>query len=268
MSKGNNDDRAERDGCAHYERKCALISPCCKKPYVCRLCHDENENHELNRKEVVTIKCLKCSVYQEVQSSCEDCGTDFATYFCKICRMFDSKDDGKFHCIGCGICRKGGKENYTHCDNCGYCLSNKSFKEHKCISNVSLDNCTVCLESLHNSIKPFITLRCSHLIHEHCERQMAEKGLFRCPLCNESMADMTSFWKQLDNEIEQTEMPEEYVNLEVWINCGDCHKKSKTKFHIVGLKCAECGSYNTVETSGRETRENNENLEETEATDD
>lgn len=41
----------------------------------------------------------------KVQSSCEDCGIDFATYFCAICRMFDCKDDGKYHCEGCGICR-------------------------------------------------------------------------------------------------------------------------------------------------------------------
>lgn len=29
------------------------------------------------------------------------------------------------------LIRKGGKENFTHCDQCGYCLNNDSFKFHK-----------------------------------------------------------------------------------------------------------------------------------------
>lgn len=44
-------------------------APCCKKPYTCRLCHDEVEQHELDRKEVERIKCLNCSSYQQVRLS-------------------------------------------------------------------------------------------------------------------------------------------------------------------------------------------------------
>ena len=39
-------------------------------------------------------------------------------------------------------------------------------------------------------------------------------------------------------------MPED-LNYNVKIYCNDCGKNSETKFHIVGHKCQECGSYNT-----------------------
>lgn len=38
------------------------------------------------------------------------------------------------------------------------------------------------------------------------------------------MNDMSEYWKQIDIEVANTEMPPEYSNLEVWVNCGDCHK--------------------------------------------
>ena len=39
-------------------------------------------------------------------NECSDCKTIFGEkYFCKICRLFDHKDKGQFHCEGCGICR-------------------------------------------------------------------------------------------------------------------------------------------------------------------
>ena len=34
-------------GCRHYRRRCMLVAPCCDKPYVCRLCHDEAEDHQV-----------------------------------------------------------------------------------------------------------------------------------------------------------------------------------------------------------------------------
>lgn len=39
-------------GCRHYERKCSLVAPCCGKIYACRLCHDEENEHKMDRSEV------------------------------------------------------------------------------------------------------------------------------------------------------------------------------------------------------------------------
>lgn len=41
-------------------------APCCKKFYPCRVCHDENENHEIDRRSVVEIRCVKCQLVQKV----------------------------------------------------------------------------------------------------------------------------------------------------------------------------------------------------------
>ena len=41
-------------------------APCCGKDYICRVCHDDKENHELNRREVQKIKCLICGTAQAV----------------------------------------------------------------------------------------------------------------------------------------------------------------------------------------------------------
>lgn len=40
-------------------------------------------------------------------------------------------------------------------------------------------------------------------------------------------------------------MPREYADLYREILCRDCNKTTTTLFHIVGMKCGECGSYNT-----------------------
>lgn len=39
-------------GCTHYKRNCALVAPCCNKIYTCRLCHDEQEHHKIDRYQV------------------------------------------------------------------------------------------------------------------------------------------------------------------------------------------------------------------------
>ncbi|RMX37266.1 hypothetical protein pdam_00024270, partial [Pocillopora damicornis] len=88
-------------------------APCCKKYYNCRLCHNDKESHELDRKTVEAIKCLQCDSSQE------------------ICRLFDDTEKGQFHCSGCGICRVGGKENFFHCDRCDMCLGIQLKDSHK-----------------------------------------------------------------------------------------------------------------------------------------
>ena len=41
-----------------------------------------------------------------------------------------------------------------------------------------------------------------------------------CPICNKSLVDMSDHWKVLDNEIENTLMPEPYRDYKV--NVSDC----------------------------------------------
>jgi RING finger/CHY zinc finger protein 1 len=42
-------------GCHHYKRKCKFYTPCCRKTYQCRFCHDTNESHVLQRDDVTKV---------------------------------------------------------------------------------------------------------------------------------------------------------------------------------------------------------------------
>jgi hypothetical protein len=64
------------------------------------------------------------------------------------------------------------------------------------------------------------------------------------------MMDMTDVWTLYDREINETPMPTEYVDLFAAIHCRDCFKPSLCRFHVLGMKCVECGSYNTVRDKG------------------
>jgi RING finger/CHY zinc finger protein 1 len=60
---------------------------------------------------------------------------------------------------------------------------------------------------------------------------------------------MTETWQRLDHEVATTPMPSEYKDFKVQILCKDCHKESKVNFHVIGLKCQSCGSYNTCRSA-------------------
>lgn len=51
--------------------------------------------------------------------------------------------------------------------------------------------------------------------------------------------------RQLDNEIENTPMPDEFKDKKVKILCNDCSERSEVGFHVLGAKCQICHSYNT-----------------------
>ncbi|RZC39433.1 zf-CHY domain containing protein, partial [Asbolus verrucosus] len=163
-------------------------TPCCNKVYICRLCHDENEKHKLNRKGVKELVCVKCKTLQPVQANCRNCGITFGNYTCLECNLFDDEGKGQFHCDGCGICRVGGARNFFHCEKCNMCLpvSHLSFG-HKvqCIENVSHANCPVCLEDIHHSRIPSRIPKCGHLLHVICYDELLKSGFKACPICQE-----------------------------------------------------------------------------------
>ncbi|XP_019866508.1 RING finger and CHY zinc finger domain-containing protein 1 [Aethina tumida] len=242
---GPPDESIKELGCTHYKRKCKFVSPCCGKIYVCRFCHDENENHVINRKEIKEVVCAVCELQQPIQANCEKCGALFGNYTCLTCNLFDDEDKKQFHCEGCGICRIGGADRFFHCGKCNMCLPVQLQDNHKCVENVSRSNCPVCLEDIHTSRIPCHIPNCGHLLHRTCFEQLLHSGMYACPLCQTSVMDMTELWKYLDNEIANTPMPSDYFNLMVEILCKDCHQKCVVKFHVLGHKCVHCGSYNT-----------------------
>lgn len=246
-------------GCQHYKRKCKLLAPCCNRDYFCRICHDEKENHVLDRHAVKKVVCAKCEEVQEKLEKCTKCDIVFGKYFCSFCSLYDDEDKKQFHCKGCGLCRVGGRENFFHCETCDMCLALDLKDQHKCIEKSSRSNCAVCLEDLHTSRIEAHIPQCGHLIHRTCFREMIKTGNYACPICGESMLNMKEVWENLDEEIANCQMPEEYKDYLIQILCRDCHKESNVVFHVLGSKCTGCGSYNTCRTAGPKT--NNPNVE-------
>jgi len=241
-------------GCSHYKRNCRLVAPCCSKVYPCRVCHDEEESHSLDRKLVQELECSKCNARSPIRSDCGECGLTFGdAYFCLICRLFDHVDKGQFHCEECGICRVGGQSNYQHCVTCGLCMPTS--RSHKCIEKSSSNNCPICFEGIHSSRTEATIPPCGHLIHTPCYKKMLKKGLYSCPSCGKALLDMSTAWRQIDREVASTPMPAAYQELYRKVLCKDCSRTSDALFHVVGMKCVECGSYNTS-VEGPFTRRN------------
>ncbi|KAL8739027.1 MAG: hypothetical protein Q9181_000309 [Wetmoreana brouardii] len=105
-------------GCLHYKRNIKLQCSACYRWYTCRFCHDEAEDHSLNRRETKYMLCMLCGCAQPASEECTQCGECSARYYCSVCKLWDD-DPGKsiYHCNDCGICRVGqglGKDFY-HC---------------------------------------------------------------------------------------------------------------------------------------------------------
>ncbi|XP_031623134.1 RING finger and CHY zinc finger domain-containing protein 1 [Contarinia nasturtii] len=234
-------------GCVHYKRKAKFVTPCCGNFYNCRYCHDENEDHHFDRKTLTELICTNCDTRQKVQAECANCGIRFGKYTCLICNLFDDEDKDQYHCDGCGICRIGGQSNFFHCEVCNMCLPQQlKTNGHRCVENVSRSNCPVCLGDIHTSRYPCHIPDCGHLLHKTCFDQLLASGHYVCPTCQMSMIDMTKLWEYLDTQAQNLPVPKSHENSIVDIFCNDCFKQSTVKFHFIGLKCANCGGYNTT----------------------
>lgn len=114
-------------GCTHYKRNVKLQCSACHRWYTCRFCHDQNEDHCLNRRATRNMLCMACGCPQPASKVCKSCGQLAAWYFCRICKLWDD-DTSKsiYHCNDCGICRRGeglGKDFF----HCKVCVSGKYF---------------------------------------------------------------------------------------------------------------------------------------------
>lgn len=105
-------------GCQHYKRNVKLQCSTCERWYTCRFCHDEAENHSLNRRATKNMLCMLCGHAQAASGECQRCGEPSARYYCDVCKLWDDDPQKSiYHCDDCGICRVGqglGKD-FFHC---------------------------------------------------------------------------------------------------------------------------------------------------------
>ena len=239
------EEEPERVGCEHYVRRCLLVAPCCDKEYACRHCHNDAEAHEIDRHAVKEVVCAICDQRQPVSQTClnDACGVEFAAYFCAVCNFFDDRiERNYYHCDKCGICRVKGDGEYVHCDKCGTCVASR---DHACNAERFHTDCPICLENLFHSTKPANVLPCGHPIHVHCMTTCLQQNRLNCPLCRKTMLPESNAQRYndgMDALIDQYPIQEEIM---FDVNCNDCGHKGNARFHPYGMKCCECGGYNT-----------------------
>lgn len=236
-------------GCQHYQRGCKLECSTCYKWYTCRLCHDEVESHKLIRPETAHMLCMYCGLVQTVGQDCAGCHMQLARYYCKECKLWDDDNTKSiYHCADCGLCRIGeglGKD-FFHCKTCNVCMSIDLKDSHRCIEHSTECDCPICGEYMFTSTETVVFMSCGHSIHQGCFRQHT-KTSYKCPTCSRSVINMAAQFRILDRDIEQQPMPDPYSKWSAVVVCNDCLAKSEVKFHFLGLKCTNCGSYNTAQ---------------------
>ena len=57
-------EKIRRMGCKHYARGARLVAACCGAAHVCRFCHDEAEDHTIDRYATTEMVCMACSKRQ------------------------------------------------------------------------------------------------------------------------------------------------------------------------------------------------------------
>ncbi|RKF64125.1 putative chy zinc finger [Erysiphe neolycopersici] len=234
-------------GCKHYRRNVKLQCSACEKWYTCRLCHDEAEDHVLDRKATKNMLCMLCGYAQKAGEFCVECGKRTAWYYCNICKLWDNDPNKSiYHCHDCGICRKGmgiGKD-FFHCKKCGVCMSMSVEHSHKCIERVSDCDCPICGEYMFSSPTPVVFMLCGHGIHKACYEEYL-KTSYKCPICSKSTKNMETQFRNLDLAVASQPMPPKFRDTKALVSCNDCCAKSAVTYHWLGLKCAICDSYNT-----------------------
>ncbi|KAI9170958.1 RING finger protein [Paramyrothecium foliicola] len=236
-------------GCQHYERNVKLQCFTCSKWYTCRFCHDAQEDHALIRRETRNMLCMLCATPQKASDICVNCGEIAAQYYCNICKLWENRSSKPiYHCNDCGICRRGrglGKD-FFHCKKCRACITTSIESSHKCIERSTDCDCPICGDYMFTSPKPVVFMACGHSIHKKCYDQHMRVS-YKCPICNKSLANMETQFRNLDVAIQSQPMPPEFRDTTASILCNDCSGKSTVSYHWLGLKCSICRSYNTVE---------------------
>ena len=223
-------------------RKCRIVAFCCGGSFCCRICHDEVADHLIDRFKTTTIICNICNTKQNVDEKCSSCNIDFDRNFCFKCKLWTSID--MFHCEYCDVCRVGCKTDYEHCFDCNICCT----IGHNCMKlKLSLnENCCICFEKLKNSMNSVIPIPCGHCLHKPCLLESIRNGNIGCPLCKKSIGNFSDHWDTLRIERDSISIDDPELSKPVNIICNDCEHHNTVTWHIVGLECPDCNSFNTT----------------------
>ncbi|CAL6004311.1 RING_finger and CHY zinc finger domain-containing protein [Hexamita inflata] len=235
-------------GCGHYIRGCQVRCETCQKFYPCRLCHDDEEDHDFPRYKTTTVKCNYCHEEQPIQQNCRHCNALFGSYYCDKCKLacnmgVDAKPN--YHCDGCKMCMVGLRSESKHCDKCNGCFNVAYFDKHKCIQEKS--DCIICLGELTKTIYGRIVLQCGHQLHSHCYHQLINSNILKCPICKRFMPvdqDRDSILRWQKKLYRKVFIPFEYEGYVVKVKCNDCSREFPQHHHPLLYYCPSCDLFN------------------------
>ncbi|KAF2086160.1 zf-CHY-domain-containing protein, partial [Saccharata proteae CBS 121410] len=247
------DDMEEEEapslGCIHYKRNVKIQCFDCHRWHTCRHCHDEVEDHHLNRKLTRNMFCMLCATPQPAGEVCRECGEQTAWYYCDICKLWDNDSTKSiYHCPDCGICRRGeglGKD-FVHCKKCNVCISIQYADDHRCIERATDCDCPICGDYMFTSSTDVVAMPCGHYLHRDCYRQYMDTA-YKCPICKKSAVNMELQWRKLEHAIQSQPMPPQFADTRAVIHCNDCSVRSSVMYHWLGNQCGHCDSFNTNE---------------------
>lgn len=236
--------------CSHekYKQKCKIIAQCCEEVFPCWMCHNDyfgsttikDSMHFINTQNIEKIICKECGKTQNISNKCILCKTQFAVYYCNICKIhINSKNN--FHCELCKSCVEGNKKDYCHCNTCVCCVKKDIYKTHKCMPNRLSNDCPICLDKLATTVEEVVILSCGHTLHMSCYTTLI-KYMHKCPICSKTIKDTTKDDKRKDEQIKIDGYGDQKI---IFVGCYDCETKCLTIYHYVGTKCSNCKSYNT-----------------------
>ena len=211
--KGLSPKNSNSMGCPHYDRNCMMVTNCCNKTYWCRICHDDEEDHIIDRFSISEMVCGFCEERQPSSNICSSCKRKMADYYCNICHLWTNTLSEIYHCEKCGHCRIGrglGIDQF-HCPKCNICIPIDTIDTHTCREKAAHSNCPICCEYMFTSRDALAIMKCGHFIHQKCLDEFL-KNDYRCPICKKSMGDMTECWKKMDLQIKDIEIPVEMSN--------------------------------------------------------
>ncbi|KAK8086329.1 CHY zinc finger domain protein [Apiospora phragmitis] len=236
LKPGEDSDSPYRPlGCEHYKRNVKSQCSTCSRWYVCRFCHDKDEDHEMIAKDTKNMLCMFCGTAQKAGEVCIVCAESAALYYCSTCKLWNNDPDKSiYHCGDCGICRigRGLGKDFFHCKKCCACLAINLENDHS--------------DYMFNSPKPVCFMRCGHAMHRGCYEEHIRTA-YKCPICSKSVVNMETQFRNLDIAIQMQPMPEKFQDTRAVVLCNDCSARTTTEYHWLGLKCAVCRSYNTSE---------------------
>lgn len=118
LKPGEDDAQYRPLGCEHYKRNVKSQCSTCSRWYVCRFCHDKDEDHEMIAKDTKNMLCMFCGTAQKAGEVCIACAESAALYYCSTCKLWNNDPDKSiYHCGDCGICRigRGLGKDFFHC---------------------------------------------------------------------------------------------------------------------------------------------------------